>query len=224
MNDRAPVQGPATTDPVQGENANESCHLHIINTYSGNRHKGTYHVGNGVQPRDPLHLVVRDTSGTEDGRSEDSHTGDTDPLLHDLKPDNELYTAASVEFARADTEKHSNVRLAFGGLAFELCDVANILEFGLSFANIFTGLASKTAKNIASLVFAANLDEPTGGLGEEPADCKEEQQRGNLECNRESPGELACSSLIKVAATGRIVSDRYKHLDRLQWSADYSIQ
>ena len=96
LNDRAPVQGPATTDPVQSEDANESSHLRMISTYPGNRHKATYHVGNGVQPRDPLHLAVRDTSGTEDGRSEDSHTGDTDPLLHDLKPDNELYTAASV--------------------------------------------------------------------------------------------------------------------------------
>ena len=167
-----------------------------------NRHQWAHHVSDGIQSRNPLHLAVGNTSGTEDGRSEDGHTSDANPLLHNLKPDNELYTTSSVELARANTEEHSEIRLGFGSLAFELCNVADVLEFRLGSANIFTSLASKAAQNIASLVFAANLNEPTWGLGKEPTDCKEDQQWENLECNGKPPGELTSSSLVEVAAAG----------------------
>ena len=66
--------------------------------------RGTYHVCDGIQSRNPLHLRIGNTSGTENGGSEDSHTSDTDPLLHDLEPDDKLNTAASVKLAGADTE------------------------------------------------------------------------------------------------------------------------
>ena len=85
-----------------------------------------------------MYLGIGNTGSTENSRSENSHTGDTDPLLHDLEPDDQLDTAASVKLAGADTEKHGNVRLGFGGLAFELRNVADILKFGLGFAQIFT--------------------------------------------------------------------------------------
>ena len=58
-----------------------------------------YHVGDSVQSRDPLDLGIGDTSSTEDSWSEDGHTGDTNPLLHDLKPDDELNTTTGVKLA-----------------------------------------------------------------------------------------------------------------------------
>ena len=67
-----------------------------------------------------------------------------------------------MKLARADTEEHGHVRLAFSGFAFELSDVANVLEFSLGLADIFTSLTTKPSENVAGLFFATNFDEPTG--------------------------------------------------------------
>ena len=165
-----------------------------------------YHICYGVQPRDPLYLVIRDTGSTEDCWSKNGHTSNTNPFLHDLKPDNKLYAPSSVELARADTEEHGDVRLRFCRLAFELCDVADILEFCFGLAHILAGLTTKATKDITSLIFTTNLDEPTWGLGEHPTDRKEKEQRSNLEGNRKSPGEFTSSALVEVAATARMIS------------------
>lgn len=109
-----------------------------------------------------MHLRVGDTSCPEDSWGENSHTSDTNPLLHDLKPDDKLYTAASVELARADAEEHGKVGLGFGSLAFELGNVTDILELGLGFAQVLSGLTSKSSENVASFLLTAHLDEPTG--------------------------------------------------------------
>lgn len=109
-----------------------------------------------------MNVRVGNTGGTEDGRSEDSDTSNTDPFLHNLEPDDKLYTATSVKLARADAEEHGEVRLSSCGLAFELSDVANVLEFGLGFTRVFAGLTSKTAEDVTSFFLAAGLDEPTG--------------------------------------------------------------
>ena len=121
-----------------------------------------YHVSDGIQSGNPLHLCIGNTGGTENGGSEDGDTGDTDPLLHDLKPDDQLDTTASVKLTRADTEEHGGVRLGFGGLAFELSDIADILELGFSLADICTSLATKSSEDVTCLFLAADLDEPTG--------------------------------------------------------------
>ena len=109
-----------------------------------------------------MHLCIGNTGSTENGGSEDGDTGNTDPLLHDLKPDDQLDTTASVKLTRADTEEHRSVGLGLGGLAFELSDVANILELGFSLANVCTGLATKSSEDVTGLFLAADLDEPTG--------------------------------------------------------------
>lgn len=128
----------------------------------------TYHVEDIVQTRDPLDFAVAYTCDTEDGRGVDGDTSDTDPLLHDLKPDDKLDATTSVELAGSDTEQHGIVRLRLGGLAFKLSNVANILEFSLGSASVGTGLTTKAAKNVASFFFATDLGEPTWGLREEP--------------------------------------------------------
>ena len=59
----------------------------------------THSIRNGVKSRDPLYITVADTSGSENGWGKDGDTSDTNPLLHDLKPYNELNAATGVEFA-----------------------------------------------------------------------------------------------------------------------------
>lgn len=186
-------------------------------------YRRAYHIGYGVQARDPLHLVVRNTSSTEDCWSENGHTSNTNPFLHNLKPDNKLYTPSSVELARADTEEHGDVRLRFCRLAFELCDVADILEFRFGLAHILASLTTKATKDITSLIFTPNLNEPTWGLGEHPTDRKEKEQRSNLEGNGESPSKFTSSPFVKVAATvGMISTNAASRVDLAH--AHYSIQ
>jgi len=109
-----------------------------------------------------LYRRVGDTGGTEDGGSEDGDTGDPDPFLHNLKPDDQLDATTSMEFTRANTEKHREIGRVASGFAFKLCDVTNILELGLGLSSVCTCLASKAAKDVTSFLFAADLDKPTG--------------------------------------------------------------
>lgn len=94
-----------------------------------------------------------------------------------------------MELARAETEKHSNVGLARGSLAFELADVADILEFSFGLAKILTGFTTKTTKDVTSFLLTADLCEPTWGFGEDPYNGEEEEKREDLESNGEAPDE-----------------------------------
>lgn len=181
LDDRAPVEGPATADSVECEDADE----------------GGHHVGDGVETGDPLDLTVADTGCAEDGGSVDGDTGDTDPFLHDLEPNDELNTATGVEFAGADAKEHGEVGLCAGGLAFELGDVADILEFGFGLAHILAGFATEATEDVACLFLATNLGEPTGRLGEEPHNGEQEEKGNNLESNRESPDKRPVASGVE---------------------------
>lgn len=134
----------------------------------------TRHVEDIIQTRDPLDFAVAHTCDTENCRGINGNTSDTNPLLHDLEPDDKLDTTPSVEFTGADTEEHSEIGLGLGGFAFKLGNVADILEFGLSSAQIRTSLTTETAEDVPSFFFATNLGEPTWGLGEEPNYSQEE--------------------------------------------------
>ena len=146
-----------------------------------------------------MDLCVGNTSGTENCGGENSHTSNPDPLLHDLKPDDQLDAAASVQFARADTEKHGNVRLGLSSLSFEFCDIANILELGLGLSDVFTSLATESPEYVTGLFLSPDLDEPTRRFGEEPTNGEEHKQWGDLERDRESPGEFSGTTFIEVA-------------------------
>lgn len=115
-----------------------------------------------------MNLAVAHTGDTEDGWGVDGNASDTDPLLHDLEPDDKLDTTTSVELAGANTKQHSEVRLRLGSLAFKLGDVADILEFGFGPASVRTSLTTETAEDVASFFFATDFGEPTWGLGEVP--------------------------------------------------------
>ena len=96
-----------------------------------------------------MDLAIADASSTEDSGCIDGDTCDSDPLLHDLEPDNELNTASGVEFAGSNAEEHVIIGLRTCRFAFEFNDVANVLEFCFGFSKVGSGLATKAAKNIA---------------------------------------------------------------------------
>ena len=81
-----PVQGPAATNLIQGKDTDESGKLEFVSIRTDVMRWRAYHVGNGIQSRDPLHLCVGNPSGTENRGSKDGDTGNADPLLHDLEP------------------------------------------------------------------------------------------------------------------------------------------
>ena len=134
-----------------------------------------------------MSILGRDTGDGENGGAVNGDTSDTNPLLENLQPDDQLHTATSVELARFPAEEHSQIAGLAGGLALELDDIADILEF--CFCQTVCVLSTESAKDPATLLFTADLDEPTRGLGHGPDDDKKEYERDDLEGNRESPNE-----------------------------------
>ena len=94
-----------------------------------------------------------------------------------------------MKLTTANAEEHSIIRLTAGSLALELSYIADILEFSLCFANILAGFTTETSKYVAGFLFTANLCQPSGRFWEEPANGEEEDERRNLECDREPPDE-----------------------------------
>lgn len=154
-----------------------------------------------------MDVGLGDTSGAEDGGSVDGDTGDPNPFLHNLEPDDELNATTSVELARADASEHGPVRGARCSLAFELGDVTDVLEFGFGPAHILAGFATETAQDVATFFLAADLDQPTWRFGEDPDNAKEKDKGDNLEGNRESPDERAVATLVEGATIFEPVSD-----------------
>ena len=107
-------------------------------------------------------MGIADTCSTEDGGSVDGDTSNTNPFLHNLKPNDELDTATGMKFARADTEEHSKVGLSLSSLAFELGNVADILEFSFGLAQVLPTFTTEATKDIACFFLTANFCEPTG--------------------------------------------------------------
>ena len=173
MHDRAPIKGPAAPNAIESEDTDQ----------------GREHVSDSVETGDPGDICIANTSSAEDSGSVDSDTCDTDPLLHDLEPDNELDTATSVKLARAETEEHRDVRLSASSLALKLADVADILEFSFGLAEVLTAFTTETTKDVTSFLLAADLGEPTRRFREDPYNAEKEQKRDNLERNWESPDE-----------------------------------
>lgn len=148
-----------------------------------------------------MNIFVRNTSSAKYSWRVNRHARYPDPLLHDLKPYDELDSTARVELARADTEKHGEVGLGFGRFPLEFGNVTNVLEFGIGLASVLARLPTKAAKNVTRFVLAAHLHEPTWGLREDPNDCQEEKEREDLECNWEAPDEGAITTCIELAST-----------------------
>lgn len=72
----------------------------------------TSHVGGGVGSGDPLDVGLADTGSSEDDWGVNGHTSDTNPFLHNLKPDDKLDATTNVEFTRSRTSEHGPLRCA----------------------------------------------------------------------------------------------------------------
>ena len=169
-----------------------------------------YRVCDGIQSRDPSDGGMIKTSSSKDSWCENGDTSNSNPLLHNLEPDDQLNAASGVKLARANAEQHVEIRAGFGTLTLEFCDVANVLEFGLSFAKVFTIFTTETAEDVASFLLTTNLDEPTRRFGEKPDDDEEDDKQEDLESNWESPSKAGLAALIEIAATASVISEMHK--------------
>ena len=142
----------------------------------------------------------RNAGDCEDGGAVDGDTGDADPLLEDLEPDDELDTAAGMELAGMPAEEHGQVAILGRGLPLQFDNVADVLEFGFGRTVAF---AAETTEDEPCFFFAADFDEPSRGFGHSPYDKEEEDEGNDLESNREAPDEGG----IDLAVEGGSVFD-----------------
>lgn len=94
----------------------------------------------------------------------------TDPFLHNLQPNDKLYSATGVQLATTDPEKHFPVWLNAGRVSLELNDVADILVFSLCAALILTSLATKSPEDVSCFIATSDLGEVSGRFRESPTD------------------------------------------------------
>jgi len=130
----------------------------------------------------------------------DCDAGDSNPLLHDLKPDHQLHATSGVELAGTDTEKHVEIRVVLGSLPLELGDVADVLKLSLGLTHVCTSLTTKSTQDIARFFLTPDLGKPTWRFREEPDDAEEEEKRYDLECDGEPPNKAGCSVPVEGAA------------------------
>jgi hypothetical protein len=122
------------------------------------------------------------------------HARNANPFLHNLQPDHQLHAPARVQVSRALAREHGPVARAVARLALQLRDVADIAEFRFREGLVLlVFIAAEPAEDEARLVFAADLDEPAGRLGEPPDDGEEEEERDDLEGDGEAPADRGCT-------------------------------
>ena len=128
----------------------------------------------------------RDTGDCEDCRPIDGDTGDADPFLEDLEPDDELDTATGVQLAGLPAEEHGQVAVLARSLPLQFDDVADVLK--LSFGRTVT-FAAETTEYESGFFLAPDFDKPARGFGHSPYDEEEEDEGHDLKSDWEAPDE-----------------------------------
>ena len=146
----------------------------------------------------------RDTGDCEDVGPVDCDTGDADPFLEDLEPDDELNAATGVELAGLPAEEHGQVATLARGLALQLDDVADVLEF--SFGRTVT-FAAETTEYESGFFLAPDFNKPARGFGHSPYNEKEEDEGHDLESDREAPDEGGIDLAVEGGAVFDPISD-----------------
>lgn len=100
-----------------------------------------------------------------------------------------------MELARSNTEKHSEVAVGLGSLLLKFNDSLDVLELGLGPALVLTSLTTEAAKDVSRFLVATDLAQPTRRLGEEPDNAQKDEERNDLEGNRESPSESGSATI-----------------------------
>lgn len=114
LHDGSPIERPTTSDSIERKHTDE---------------RGK-HVKDVVETRDPLCLVRVESREAEDGGCVDGDTGDTDPFLDDLEPDDELNTSTDVQFAATTSGQHRQVARGNDVLLFHLGNGLDLAQFG----------------------------------------------------------------------------------------------
>lgn len=106
----------------------------------------------------------------------DGDTGNSNPFLHDLKPDHQLHATSGVQLAGTDAKEHMEIRVVLGSLPLQLGDVANILKLSLGIARVCTRLTAESPKDVARFFLTPNFGQPTWRFRKEPNDAEEEEK------------------------------------------------
>jgi hypothetical protein len=86
-----------------------------------------------------------------------SHTSDTDPLLHDLQPDDQLYATTGVQFTAAYTEQHRIIGVRACRLALVNDTILDILELCFSPDGISSFATAQAAEDVACFFVSSNF-------------------------------------------------------------------
>lgn len=118
----------------------------------------TYHVCDIVDAADPQAILGADTGNSEYLRAIDGDASNADPLLQNLKPDNQLHAATCMELAGADAEEHAEVALLLGSFLLEISNADDILKLCLGVLIIISLCATEPLQDETSLIFSTDLD------------------------------------------------------------------
>ena len=104
-----------------------------------------------------------------------SHTCNTNPLLHDLQPDNKLYATASVQFTAADTKQHREICVRPRCLTLMDDAVLDVLELCFGPDSIVSFATTQAAEDVSRFFVSPDFGEPARAFREEPADGEEDK-------------------------------------------------
>jgi hypothetical protein len=108
---------------------------------------------------------------------------------------------------RALASEHAPVAAVVHGGLLQLAGVPDVLELGLGHGEVVTVVTPEAGEDVARVCLAADLDEPTGGLGEDPDESKEQEEGDDLEADGEAPSDLGVSAVDEGEAAGDVLAD-----------------
>lgn len=132
------------------------------------------------------------------------HASDANPFLHDLQPHDQLHATAEMQFARLVAEQHSEIGGAVGHGFLELGHAQDVTEFSLRTDSVLVAGSAQPAEDISGFLFAADFDQPSGRLGEEPYRNEQDDQKDDLEGDGESPAEGGCAVVDEGESTAMV--------------------
>jgi len=86
-----------------------------------------------------------------------SDTCNTNPLLHNLQPNDKLYAAASMQFAAADTEEHRVICVRACRLTLVNDTILNILELCFRPDSIVSFATTQAAEDVSRLFVSSDF-------------------------------------------------------------------
>jgi hypothetical protein len=135
------------------------------------------------------------TSIPENHRRINRDTGDTDPFLNYLQPNNKVRPTGDVHATLSGSRNHGPIicrAVLLNKLDLVIEGFHNLVVL---VSGLLTVVSAKASENPFGLGMSAIFDQPTRRLGEEPDYQQQHNERQDLERDREPPADL-CVSVI----------------------------